>query len=62
MPYLKVYAYLIRRKLGDENGRFLLSDPSVGYRLASRVLRPTERWCPQRGLAQKGIGCARSSA
>ena len=33
MHYLKVYAYRIRRKLGDENGRFLQSDPSVGYRL-----------------------------
>jgi two-component system, OmpR family, KDP operon response regulator KdpE len=32
--YLKVYAYRIRRKLGDEAGRFLQSDPSVGYRLA----------------------------
>jgi two-component system KDP operon response regulator KdpE len=32
--YLKVYAYRIRRKLHDEQGRFLQSDPSVGYRLA----------------------------
>jgi two-component system, OmpR family, KDP operon response regulator KdpE len=32
--YLKVYTYRIRRKLGDEDGRFLQSDPSVGYRLA----------------------------
>ena len=32
--YLKVYAYRIRRKLGDESGSFLQSDPSVGYRLA----------------------------
>jgi two-component system, OmpR family, KDP operon response regulator KdpE len=31
---LKVYAYRIRRKLGDEQGNFLLSDRSVGYRLA----------------------------
>ncbi|HEX6452944.1 MAG TPA: response regulator transcription factor [Trebonia sp.] len=31
--YLKVYAYRIRRKLRDEDGRFLQSDPSVGYRL-----------------------------
>jgi two-component system, OmpR family, KDP operon response regulator KdpE len=31
--YLKVYAYRIRRKLGDESGQFLQSDPSVGYRL-----------------------------
>jgi two-component system KDP operon response regulator KdpE len=34
IPYLKVYAYRIRRKLHDEQGRFLQSDPSVGYRLA----------------------------
>ncbi len=32
--YLKVYAYRIRRKLGDEDGNFLQSDPSVGYRLS----------------------------
>jgi two-component system KDP operon response regulator KdpE len=32
--YLKVYAYRIRRKLGDDGGHFLQSDPSVGYRLA----------------------------
>ena len=35
LHYLKVYAYRIRRKLGDEDGRFLQSDPSVGYRLAA---------------------------
>ena len=34
LQYLKVYAYRIRRKLGDEHGNFLQSDPSVGYRLA----------------------------
>jgi two-component system KDP operon response regulator KdpE len=34
VSYLKVYAYRIRRKMGDEQGRFLQSDPSVGYRLA----------------------------
>jgi two-component system, OmpR family, KDP operon response regulator KdpE len=34
--YLKVYAYRIRRKLGDEDGSFLQSDPSLGYRLAVR--------------------------
>jgi len=34
LHYLKVYAYRIRRKLGDEQGDFLQSDPSVGYRLA----------------------------
>jgi two-component system KDP operon response regulator KdpE len=33
MHYLKVYAYRIRRKLGDESGHILQSDPSVGYRL-----------------------------
>jgi two-component system KDP operon response regulator KdpE len=32
--YLKVYAYRIRKKLHDEEGRFLQNDPSVGYRLA----------------------------
>lgn len=31
--YLKVYAYRIRRKLHDEAGHFLHSEPSVGYRL-----------------------------
>jgi two-component system KDP operon response regulator KdpE len=35
LQYLKVYAYRIRRKLGDETGSFLQSDPSVGYRLAA---------------------------
>ncbi len=35
LSYLKVYAYRIRRKLGDEEGRFLQSDPAVGYRLAT---------------------------
>jgi two-component system KDP operon response regulator KdpE len=33
LHYLKVYVYRIRRKLGDERGSFLQSDPSVGYRL-----------------------------
>lgn len=33
MHYLKVYAYRTRRKLGDEGGQILQSDPSVGYRL-----------------------------
>jgi len=37
--YLKVYAYRIRRKLGDEDGNFLQSDPSVGYRLAGSTDR-----------------------
>jgi two-component system, OmpR family, KDP operon response regulator KdpE len=32
--YLKVYAYRLRRKLGDESGIFLRSDPAVGYWLA----------------------------
>ena len=35
LQYLKVYAYRIRRKLGDEKGQFLQSDASVGYRLAA---------------------------
>jgi two-component system, OmpR family, KDP operon response regulator KdpE len=33
LHYLKVYAYRVRRKLGDESGQILQSDPSVGYRL-----------------------------
>jgi two-component system, OmpR family, KDP operon response regulator KdpE len=33
MHYLKVYAYRLRKKLHDEGGHFLQSDPSVGYRL-----------------------------
>ena len=33
LHYLKVYAYRIRRKLGDEKGQFLQSDAAVGYRL-----------------------------
>jgi two-component system, OmpR family, KDP operon response regulator KdpE len=33
LHYLKVYAYRIRRKLNDERGQFLQSDPAVGYRL-----------------------------
>jgi hypothetical protein len=28
-----MYAFRIRRKLGDESGQILQSDPSVGYRL-----------------------------
>ena len=35
LHYLKVYAYRIRRKLGDENGQLLQSDPAVGYRLTA---------------------------
>ena len=38
--YLKVCAYRIRRKLGDEAGHFLQSDPSVGYRLVPPADRP----------------------
>jgi two-component system, OmpR family, KDP operon response regulator KdpE len=38
LHYLKVYAYRIRRKLGDESGTFLQSDPAVGYRLADDPL------------------------
>jgi two-component system KDP operon response regulator KdpE len=33
-PYLKVYAYRIRKKLNDDQGHFLQNDPSVGYRLS----------------------------
>jgi two-component system, OmpR family, KDP operon response regulator KdpE len=35
--YLKVYAYRIRKKIGDEHGRFLRNDPAVGYSLAAEV-------------------------
>jgi two-component system, OmpR family, KDP operon response regulator KdpE len=35
LHYLKVYAYRIRRKLNDEKGQILQSDPSVGYRLTA---------------------------
>ena len=38
LHYLKVYAYRLRRKLKDEKGEILQSDPSVGYRL----VRPGE--------------------
>jgi two-component system KDP operon response regulator KdpE len=31
--YLRVYAYRIRRKLGDDNGRLLRTHPGVGYQL-----------------------------
>jgi len=31
--YLKVYAYRLRKKLDDGQGRILTSDPAVGYRL-----------------------------
>jgi len=31
--YLRVYAYRLRRKLGDEQGAFLRTHPGVGYQL-----------------------------
>jgi len=31
--YLRVYAYRLRRKLGDDDGRFLRTLPGVGYEL-----------------------------
>ena len=31
--YLRVYAYRLRRKLGDPDGRFLRTLPGVGYEL-----------------------------
>ncbi len=37
LHYLKVYAYRIRRKLGDNDGVVLQSDPAVGYRLVAPV-------------------------
>jgi hypothetical protein len=33
MHYLKVYAYRVRRKIGDEGGQFLQGGPAVAYRL-----------------------------
>jgi two-component system, OmpR family, KDP operon response regulator KdpE len=33
--YLHAYAYRLRRKLNDEDGRLLITDPGVGYKLAS---------------------------
>ena len=33
--YLKVYAYRLRKKLDDEQGRILTSAPAVGYRLVA---------------------------
>ncbi len=36
LHYLKVYAYRLRRKLNDEDGKFLQSEPSVGYRLVEQ--------------------------
>jgi hypothetical protein len=40
-----VYAYRIRRKLNDEKGQLLQSDPSVGYRLAHVVSEPLTTSC-----------------
>jgi two-component system KDP operon response regulator KdpE len=34
VQYLRVYAYRLRHKLGDEDGAFLRSVPGVGYQLA----------------------------
>lgn len=41
--YLKVYAYRIRKKLYDEQGRLLQNDPAVGYRLAADAEPTTSR-------------------
>ena len=38
--YLKVYAYRIRKKLRDEQGRLLQNDPAVGYRLVAKAASP----------------------
>jgi two-component system KDP operon response regulator KdpE len=40
LHYLKVYAYRLRRKLGDEEGSFLQSEPAVGYRLVPHLKAP----------------------
>ncbi|HMK62806.1 MAG TPA: response regulator transcription factor, partial [Acidimicrobiales bacterium] len=34
IEYLRVYAYRLRRKLGDDNGVALRTVPGVGYRLS----------------------------
>jgi DNA-binding response OmpR family regulator len=33
--YLREYAYRLRRKLGDEEGRFLVTHPGIGYQLVA---------------------------
>jgi len=33
--YLREYAYRLRKKLGDENGRFLVTHPGIGYQLVA---------------------------
>jgi two-component system KDP operon response regulator KdpE len=45
LHYLKVYAYRVRRKLGDEEGKFLQSDPAVGYRLVPPDVRRKPNVC-----------------
>ena len=37
--YLREYAYRVRRKLGDDEGRFVRTHPGIGYQL----LPPEER-------------------
>jgi len=33
--YLREYAYRLRRKLGDEDGRFIVTHPGIGYQLVA---------------------------
>lgn len=33
--YLREYAYRLRRKLGDEEGRFIVTHPGIGYQLVA---------------------------
>lgn len=33
--YLREYAYRLRRKLGDDEGRFLVTHPGIGYQLVA---------------------------
>lgn len=40
LHYLKVYAYRLRRKLGDADGTLLQSDPAVGY---PRLVPPVDK-------------------
>lgn len=38
--YLREYAYRLRRKLGDEDGVFLVTHPGIGYELVTRAAPP----------------------
>lgn len=40
--YLRAYAYRLRRKLGDQANRLLVTDPGVGYKLEGSARGPGE--------------------